>query len=82
MNSSVHNDYKKKDILIIGEGPTQLDDTTFTAEAKYLTNFTQSAKRFVLCLHSKAKYSEMKNCALGSGTILKDFTIKNMKKQD
>ena len=80
MNSSVHNDYKNKDILILGEGPTQLDDTTFTAEAKYPTNFTQSAKRFVLRLHYKTKYSEIKNCALCSGNILKDFTINNMKK--
>ena len=36
MNSSVHVDYKRKDILILGEGPTQgLDDTTLTTEAKY-----------------------------------------------
>ena len=36
-----HND--GKDLLIIGEGPTQrLDDTTRAAEAKYPTNFTQS----------------------------------------
>ena len=33
MGSSVHVDNKKKDILILGEGPTQeLDDTTLTAE--------------------------------------------------
>ena len=33
MSSSVHVDNKKKDILILGEGPTQrLDDTTMTAE--------------------------------------------------
>ena len=39
---------KGKDMLILGEGPTQgLDDTTLTAEAKYLINFTQSEKRFV-----------------------------------
>ena len=31
MTSSVHNDNKGKDILILGEGPTQrLDDTTLT----------------------------------------------------
>ena len=43
---------KGKDMLILGEGPTQgLDDTTLTAEAKYLINFTQSEKRFVLSLH-------------------------------
>ena len=32
----------KKDILVLGEGPTQgLDDTTITAEAKYPINFIQ-----------------------------------------
>ena len=51
MNSSVHIDNKRKDILILGEGPMQgLDDTTLAAEAKYLINFTQSGKRFVLSL--------------------------------
>ena len=52
MNSSVHIDNKNKDILTLGEGPTQgLDDTTLTAEAKYPINFTQSGKRLVLSLH-------------------------------
>ena len=33
MSSSVHVDNNKKDVLILGEGPTQeLDDTTLTAE--------------------------------------------------
>ena len=48
MSSSVHVDKQGKDILILGEGPTQgLDDTTLTAEAKYPINFTQSGKRFL-----------------------------------
>ena len=52
MSSSVHVDNKEKDILILGEGPTQqLDDTTLTAEAKYPINFTQSGKRFIFSLH-------------------------------
>ena len=51
-NSSVHIDSKNKDILVFGEGAAQgLDDTTLTPEAKYPINFTQSNKRFVLCLH-------------------------------
>ena len=42
----MHIDNKNKDILIIGEGPTQgLDDTVLTAEAKYPINFTQ----FLIC---------------------------------
>ena len=51
MSSSVHIDNKNKDILILGEGPTQgLDDTTLTAEANYPINFAQLRKRFVLRL--------------------------------
>ena len=51
MSSSVHVNNKNKDILILGEGPTQgLDDAT-AAEAKYPINFTQSGKRFVLSVH-------------------------------
>ena len=53
MSSSVHVDNKRKDILILGEGPTQgLDDRTLTAEAKYPINFTEMGKRFVLSLQS------------------------------
>ena len=52
MSSSVHVDNGGKDILILGEGPTQgLDDTTLTAEAIYPINFTQPNKRLVLSLH-------------------------------
>ena len=48
MSSSVHIDNKNKDILILGEEPTQgLDDTTLTAEEKHPISFTQSGKRFV-----------------------------------
>ena len=49
MSSSVHIDNKNKDILILGERPTQrLDDTTLTAEAKYpIIIITQPRKRFV-----------------------------------
>ena len=36
MSSSVYIDNKRKDILILGKGPTQgLDGTTFTTEALY-----------------------------------------------
>ena len=52
INSSVHIDNKNKDILILGEGSTQgLDDNTLTAEPKYLINFSQPNRRFVLSLH-------------------------------
>ena len=42
MKSSVHNYNKGKNILILGEGPTQkLDDPTLTVEVKYSINLTQ-----------------------------------------
>ena len=47
-----HIDNKGKDIVILGEGPTQgLDDTTSAVEAKNFINFTQSGKRLVLSIH-------------------------------
>ena len=55
MSSSVYIDNKKKDILILGEGPTQgSDGTTLTAKEKYLINFTEDNKNFCLSLHYNA----------------------------
>ena len=52
MSFSIHVDNKKKDILILGEGPTQgLDDTALTAERKYSINFAVTRKKFCLSLH-------------------------------
>ena len=51
MSSSVHAENKKKDILILGEGPTQgLDDTTLTAEKKNSISFIEHNKKFCLSL--------------------------------
>ena len=51
MRSSVHIDNKTKDILILGEGPTQeLKDTKLTTESRYYIIFTESRKRFVISL--------------------------------
>ena len=45
MSSSIHVDNKKKDILILGEGPPQgSDDTTLFAEKKHSINFTVTRK--------------------------------------
>ena len=65
MSSSVTVDYKKKDILILGEGPTQgLDGTTLTTQKKYSINFTQNNKRFCLSLH----YNEANSYLFVNGT--------------
>ena len=51
MSSFVHVDNKGKDILILSEKPTEeLDDTTLTAEAKYLIDFSKSQGKFCLSL--------------------------------
>ena len=47
MSSSVHIDNKKKDILILGKGPTQgLNDTTLSVEAQYSIDFSRSNRKF------------------------------------
>ena len=52
MSSFVHIDNKKKNILILGESPTQrLDDATLTADTINRVNFTQPRKKFALSLH-------------------------------
>ena len=45
-SSSVHDDNRKKDILVFCEGPTNgFDDAAITAEAKYAINMTKSRKK-------------------------------------
>ena len=41
----------KKDILILGKGPTQGLEHTLTAEKMYSINFTVTKKKFCLSLH-------------------------------
>ena len=49
MNSSVHIDNKKKDVLMLIEGPTQgLNGTTLTAEKKYFIKCTENNNKFCL----------------------------------
>ena len=81
MSSSVDIDNKRRDILILGKGPTQGLDTTITTEAIYPINFTQSRKRFAVILHCNGnnsflfvKATKLYQCKA------KDFTINNMKK--
>ena len=47
MSSSAHIDNKKKDILVLGKGPTQGLEHTLTAEKMYSINFTVTKKNFV-----------------------------------
>ena len=47
MNSSAHIDNKKKDILVLGKGPTRGLEHALTAEKMYSINFTVTKFFFV-----------------------------------
>ena len=51
MSTAIHIDNKKKDILVLGRGPTQGLESTLTAEKMYSINFTVTKKKFCLSLH-------------------------------
>ena len=51
MSSSAHIDNKKKDILVLGKGPTQGLEHTLTAEKMYSIIFTVTKKKFCLSFH-------------------------------
>ena len=57
MSSSAHFDNKKKDILVLGKGPTQGLEHTLTAEKLYSINFTVTKKKFCLSLHYNGENS-------------------------
>ena len=51
MSSSFHIDNKKKDIWVLGKGPTQGLEHTFSPEKMYSVNFIVTKKKFCLRLH-------------------------------
>ena len=73
MNSSVHIDNRKKDILILGDGPTQRLDHTLTAEKMYSINFTVTKKKFCLSLH----YNGANGYLFVNGTEIIKFKAKD-----
>ena len=51
---SAHNDNRKKGILVLNEGPTDvLDDSAIMTEAKYFVKINKSRKKIYLSLHYK-----------------------------
>ena len=46
MSSSPHIDIKKKDILVLGKGPTQRLESNLNTEKIYPINFTLTKKKF------------------------------------
>ena len=51
MNTSIHIDNKKKDILVLEMGPTQRLESTLTAGKIYSINFTVTKNKFCLSLN-------------------------------
>ena len=75
MSSSAHIDNKKKDILVLGKGPTQGLEHTLTAEKMYSINFTVIKKRFCLSLH----YNRANSYLFVNGTEIYKFKAKDSK---
>ena len=73
MSSSIHIDNKKKDILILGRGPTQGLESTLTAEKMYSINFTVTKKKFCLSLH----YNRANSYLFVNGTKIYKFKAKD-----
>ena len=73
MSTSIHIDNKKKDILVIGRGPTQGLESTLTVEKMYSINFTVTKKKFYLSLH----YNEDNSYLFVSGREIIKFKTKD-----
>ena len=73
MSFSAYIDNKKKDILILGKGPTQGLEHTLTAEKIYSINFTVTKKTFCLRLHYKRANSYL----FVNGTEIYKFKAKD-----
>ena len=72
MISSIPIDNKKKDILILGRGPTQGLESTLTAEKMYCINFTLTKTKFCLSLH----YNETNSYLFANGTEIMHKILK------
>ena len=73
MSSSAHIDNKKKDILVLGKGPTQGLEHTLTAEKMYSINSTVTKKKFCLNLH----YNEANSYLFVNGIEIYKFKAKD-----
>ena len=94
-SSSAHIDNKKKDVLILGKGPTQrLDDAMLTTEAQNSIDFSRSNRKFCIIMgatgfyllmsqkyiNSKKMVLKWKKYPLCLGNISKDFSANDMRK--
>ena len=72
MSSSAHIDNKKKDILVLGKGPTKGLKDTLTAEKINSIDFTVTKKIFYLSLH----YNVANSYLFVNGTEIYKFKVK------
>ena len=75
MSTSIHIDNKKKDVLVLGRGPTQGLESTLTAEKMYSINFTVTEMKFCLSLH----YNWANSYLFVNGTEIIKFKAKDSK---
>ena len=93
MSSSVRIDINKKDVLVLGKGPTQGLENTLTAEKMYPVNFSVTKNRFCLSLHyngtnsylfvdgkETVKFKAKDSEIVASPNISKGWSTNNMKK--
>ena len=88
MGFSAYIDNTKKDILVLGIGPTQGLEHTLTAEKMYWINFTVTKRKFCLSLHYNGSNSYLfvngteiyKFKAKESETVLTPLCLRNISK--
>ena len=73
MSLPAHIDNKKKDILVLGQSPTQGLEHTLTAEKMYSINFTEKNKKFCLSL----QYNGVNSYLFVNGTEIYKFEAKD-----
>ena len=73
MSSSTHINNKKKDILVLGKGPTQGLEHPLTAEKIYSINLTVTNKKICLTLH----YNGANSYLFVNGTEIYKFKAKD-----
>ena len=84
MSTSAHIDKKKKDILVLGRGPTRGLESTLTAKKMYSINYNGGHSYLFVngteITTFKAKDSAIVASPLCLGNISKDWSTDNMKK--
>ena len=73
MSSSTKIDSRKKDMLILGNAPTQGLEHSLSAEKMYLIKFTVTGKKFCLSLH----YNEANSYLIANGQEIHKFKAKD-----